>query len=80
MLQTSVVNFIGWHTETKYKPEISLVILPDYHGELKKPLIKNFGLYLRKIFIIFLKKSTKNENFMIFQRAVRKYVGIYEKS
>jgi hypothetical protein len=35
---------------------------------------------LRKLFIIFLKKSTKNEKFMIFQAALRKYVGIYEQS
>ena len=45
----------------------------------EKPLKKHFGLDLRKIFIIFMKKSIKNENFMIFQTPVRKYVGIYEK-
>jgi hypothetical protein len=47
--------------------------------------IKDFVNDLRKIFrLIFLKKSKKmkNENVMIFQTVVRKYVGIYmcEKS
>jgi hypothetical protein len=51
-----------------------------FYEELKKLRIKNFGLDLGEIFIIFLKKSMKNENFMIFQTTVRKYVGIHEKN
>jgi hypothetical protein len=39
------------------------MILPNSYEELKKPPLKNFGLDLRKIFRI----------------AVRKYVAIYEK-
>jgi hypothetical protein len=57
------------------------VILPNFYCEFEKPLIKIFGHDLRKIFIILPKKSTKDENFTIFQTAVRKYVeNIYEKS
>jgi hypothetical protein len=37
------------------------VILHDFYEEFKKPRIKNFGLDLGKIFIIFLKKSIKIE-------------------
>jgi hypothetical protein len=52
------------------------VILPDFLWRVQKTTNKKFGLDLGKIFIIFL----KNENFMIFKTAVRKYVGIHEKS
>jgi hypothetical protein len=55
----------------------------NFYGEFKKHRIKNFKLDLGKIFVIFLKKSIKdkkNKKKFAFQTAVRKYVGIHEKS
>jgi hypothetical protein len=40
-----------------------------FHGEFKKPPIENFGLDLGKIFIIFVKKSIKNEKFYDFSNS-----------
>jgi hypothetical protein len=37
-----------------------------FYGEFKKPPIKNFGLDLGKIFIIFLKKSIKNKTLKFY--------------
>ena len=57
------------------------MIPPHFYKEFEKPQIKNFGHDLRKISIIFpkLRQKMKNKDFRIFQTAVRKYVGVFEK-
>ena len=59
-----------------------MVFCQIFYEEFEKPLIKHFGLDLRKILIIFLKKSTKmtNKHIIIFQTAVKKYVDMHETS